>query len=122
MIASDDAIADGDDTVGVLGDVGLMGNEDDGVSLGMELIEEGHDLVAGFGIEVAGGLVGEDDGGAVDEGAGNGDALALATGELVGLVHHAGAEADGFEDFSGACGALGCGGAVVNEGKLDVVE
>ena len=55
--------------------------------LGVELVEEGHDLIAGVGVEVAGGLVGEDDGGLVDEGAGDGDALALAAGELVGLVH-----------------------------------
>ena len=50
--------------------------------------------IAGLGVEVAGGLVGEDDGRAVDERAGDGDALALAAGELVGLVVHAGFEAD----------------------------
>ncbi len=122
MIAGDDAVADGDDAVGVLGDVGLVGDDDDGVAAGVEIVEEGHDLVAGLGVEVSGGLVGEDDGGAVDEGAGDGDALALAAGELVGLVHHAGAEVDGLEDGLGAGGALGGGGAVVDEGQLDVVE
>ena len=32
MIACDDAVADGDDAVGVLGDVGLVRDEDDGVA------------------------------------------------------------------------------------------
>ena len=68
--------------------------------LGVELVEERHDLVAGLGVEVAGGFVGEDDGGLVDEGAGDGDALTLTAGELVGLVHHAAAEADGLENSS----------------------
>ena len=78
MVAGDDTVADGDDAVGVLGDIWLMGDDDDGVAVGMELVEEGHDLVAGFGVEVSCGLVGEDDGGFVDQGAGDGDALALA--------------------------------------------
>ena len=99
-----------------------MGDEDDGVAAGVEFVEEGHDLDGGFGVEVAGGFVGEDDAGAVDEGAGDGDALALAAGELVGLVVHAGAEVDGFEDGLGAGDALGGRGAVVDEGELDVVE
>ena len=122
VVAGDDAVADGDDAVGVFGDVGLVGDEDDGVAVGVELVEEGHDLVAGLGVEVSGGLVGEDDGGAVDEGAGDGDALALAAGELVGLVHHAGAEVDGLEHGLGALGALGGGRAVVDQGQLDVVQ
>src|ERR1700679_3259411 len=58
-IGLDRTIADGDDAVGVVGDVGLVGNEDDGVALGVELVEEGHDFDGGFGVEVAGGLIGE---------------------------------------------------------------
>ena len=108
--------------MGIFGDVGLVGDEDDGVAAGVEIVEEGHDLVAGFGIEISGGLVGEDDGGLVDEGAGDGDALTLTTGELVGFVHHASAEVDAFEHGLGACGAFGGGCAVIDEGELDVVE
>jgi len=122
MIASNDAVTDGDDAMGVFGDVGLVGDEDDGVSAGVKVVEESHDLIAGLGVEVAGGFVGEDDGGAINEGSGDGDALALTAGELVGLVHHAGAETDGLEDIFGTFGAVGGRGAVVNEGQLDVVE
>ena len=44
------------------------------------------DDLAGLGVEVGGGLVGEDDGGLGDEGPGDGHALALAAGEVVGLL------------------------------------
>ena len=46
----------------VLGDVGLVGDQHDGVAPGVQCVEERHDLDAGLGVEVAGGLVGEDDG------------------------------------------------------------
>src|SRR5271168_2981321 len=88
----------------------------------MEFVEEGHDLVAGLGVEVAGGFVGEDDGGFVDQSAGDGDALTLAAGEFVGLVHHAAAEADGFEDTLCSLGASSRGCAVVDERQLYVVK
>ena len=86
------------------------------------VIEESHDFDAGLGIEVAGGLVGQDDGGAVDQGAGDGHALALAAGELIGLVIHALAQADVGQRFLGAVDALGGGGAVVDQRQLHVVQ
>jgi hypothetical protein len=61
FIPLDDAVLDIDDAVGVLGDVVLVGDKDDGVAFGMQAVEEGHDLVAGLGVEVAGGLVGKND-------------------------------------------------------------
>src|ERR1700679_781400 len=48
-IGLDGAVTDGDDAVGVVGDVGLMGNQDNGVALGVELVEEGHDFYRGLG-------------------------------------------------------------------------
>jgi hypothetical protein len=122
LVGKDLAVADVDYAVGILGDVGLVGDEDDGVAGGVEGVKEGHDLDAGLGVEIAGGLVGEDDGGRVDQGAGDGNALALTTGELVGLVVHARLEADVGERLLGALDALGRRSAVVDEGQLDVVE
>ena len=52
----------------------------------IEAFEKRHDFFAGFGIEVAGRLVGENDRGIVDQCAGDGDPLALAAGEFVRLV------------------------------------
>ena len=51
----------------------------------------------GAGVEVAGGLVGEDDRRAADQGPGTGDALLLAAGELVGPVVQPVPEADGVD-------------------------
>ena len=61
-----------------------------GVALLIEAFEKRHDLFAGFGIEVTGRLVGQDDRRIVDQGAGDGDALALPAGEFVRLVRQRG--------------------------------
>ena len=52
----------------------------------VQLVEQREDLVAGAAVEVAGRLVGEQDRRAVDQRPGDGDALLLAAGELVGPV------------------------------------
>ena len=77
------------DAVGVLGDFVLVRDQDDRAALAVQLREERHDLLAGLGVEVAGGLVGQQDRGRIDQRPGNGHALALAAGEFVGLVQHA---------------------------------
>ena len=51
-------------------------------------------IAAPSGVEVAGGLVGQDDRRGADERAGDGDALALAAGELGRVVVEAVVEAD----------------------------
>ncbi len=111
-----------DNAMGIVGDFGLMGDEHDGVAVGVQGVKQGHDFEAGLGVEVSGGLVGEDDGGPVDQGAGDGHTLALAAGELVGLVVHARFEADIGERFLGAGDAGGRGCAVIDQWQLDVVE
>ena len=55
-------------------------------------------LLAGAGVEVAGGLVGEDDVGPAGEGAGHGDALLLAAGELARPVVQPVAQADDVDE------------------------
>src|ERR1035438_1234193 len=86
LVGVDLAVADMDDAMGIFGDVRLVGDQDNGVAVGVQSVKEGHDLQAGLGVQVAGGLVGEDDGGAVDQGTCDGDALPLAAGEFIGLV------------------------------------
>src|SRR3954453_19993616 len=89
FVALDLAVSDGDDAVRVHGDIVLVGDEADGVAALVQALEKAHYFVAGGGVESAGGLVGEEDRRVVHEGAGDGDALALTAGELVGLVVHA---------------------------------
>ena len=107
---------------GVLGDVVLVGHQDDGVAFGVQTIEQRHDLVAGLGVEIAGRFVGEDDGGLVDQSAGDGHALALSAGEFVGLVVHAVGQADRSQCGLGALGALFGWNAAVDQRQLHVVQ
>src|SRR5262245_1524102 len=71
------AVADMDGAVGEGRDVGFVGDEHDGVAGFVQALEQPHDLGAGFRVEVAGRLVGEQDRRVVDERAGDGDALTL---------------------------------------------
>src|SRR5687767_8672406 len=77
LVALHPAVADLQHAVGVRGDVVLVGDEDDRVAVRVELLEHAHDLLAGGAVEVPGRLVGEKDRRPHDEGAGDGDALAL---------------------------------------------
>ena len=58
------------------------GDEECCLVLAVHVAQEGEDLVGGFAVQVAGRFVGEDKGGAVHQGAGDGDALLLAAREL----------------------------------------
>ena len=58
----------------------------------------------------------------VDQGAGDGDALALAAGELVGLVVHAVAQADPLQRRARPLPPLGAREAGVDQRQLDVVQ
>src|SRR5580658_195943 len=122
LVVLDFAIADADHPMGTRGDIRLVGDEQDGVALFVELGKESHDFLTGLGIEVAGGLVGEEDGGAIHEGPSYGYALALAARKLVGLVEHAGCEIDLGEGAASTFGALLGGSTVIDERKLDVVK
>ena len=62
-----------------------MGNHDNGlVELLAGPLQKGDDLLAGFGIQVAGGLVGQDNGRFGSQGPGDGHPLLLPPGQLVG--------------------------------------
>ena len=84
--------------------------------------EQGHDLGAGLGVEVPGRLIGQQDGGPVDQRAGDGNALALAAGELVGFVMNAVSQADLGERLERDLAALVRRHAGVNERQFDVVQ
>ena len=68
----------------------------------IELLEEPDDVAAGLAVEVAGRLVAEQDGGAVEQRPGDGDALLLAPGELAGTAIGDEVEPDPREDLDGA--------------------
>ena len=64
----------------------LVGHDDDRRPQRVDALEQGHDLQRAVRVEVAGRLVGDDRAGVVDKGAGDGDALLLAAGELVRIA------------------------------------
>ena len=69
------------------------------VELFVQFGDQGEDLLAGDTVEVAGGFVGEEEAGTGHEGAGNGDALLLAAGKLVGQVIQPVPQPDAFKHF-----------------------
>ena len=71
-----------------------MGDEHDRPAVLVELLEDRQDVPRRRGVEVSGRLVREDQLGVGDERAGDGDALLLAAGELVGGVVDAVVEPD----------------------------
>jgi hypothetical protein len=85
-----------------------VSDHDDGhAELGLQFAEKREDSLASGGIEIAGGFIGEKNFRAIDEGAGNGDALLFAAGEFGGAMAEAMGEADAFERFANAGGTLG---------------
>src|SRR5712691_2265502 len=79
LVALDDSVFDMNHTVSVFGDVVLMGDQNDGVSFAVKTVEQSHDFISSLGVEVASGLVGQNDGGAIDQCPGNRHALTLAS-------------------------------------------
>jgi len=97
------AVDEADPAVGGPGYLLAVGDEDDGglfpPGQGGEEIDNGG---AGGGVQIAGGFVGEDDGGAMDKGASYGGALELAAGKLVGTVVSTVGELNGVEELASA--------------------
>src|SRR5262249_53899505 len=71
LVALDLSVADVDRAVRVLRDVALVGDDDDGVAVLVQLLEQPHDLLARGRVEVARGLVGQEDRGVHDQGPGD---------------------------------------------------
>lgn len=110
------------DVVEAVEDGGVVAGEDeDGVVLGAGLLEEAEDGVTGGGVEGGGGFIGEEELGFVGDGAGDGDAEALAGAHLGGAVVGVVGEADLVEEVEGAWSAFVFGLAGEGEGHGDVL-
>ncbi len=115
-------IAKHDDTPRESRDFDFMGHGDDRDSGSVEFGENRHHFLGGVGVECAGGFVGQDQGGTVDDRAGDGDALLLTAGELVGFVVESVAEADAIEGSGGAIEAFARWDVAVDRRQHDVFE
>jgi hypothetical protein len=108
LVAHDPAAAQVNAALGALGHLGIVGDEHQRRAVPLAHLEEqAEDARSGLGIEVPGGLVGEQQGGLRREGAGEGDALLLAPGELGGVVVGAIGETDLFQTRVGAGAGVG---------------
>jgi hypothetical protein len=83
-IGDDAAVKDLDSTGHAFGDRLVVGDDHDGRTGMVELVNQGQDGVAGGLVEVAGRLVSQHDGRLADESSGDGDPLALSARELGG--------------------------------------
>ncbi len=63
-----------------------MSYQDHGAPLGRQTPKQSQNQLARVGIEVAGRLVGSDNLGSVDQSPGNGHALLLTAGKLIGAI------------------------------------
>jgi len=112
-VGDDLAVGEADDAIGVFEESLIVGGEDEGeAEAAVEIVHKVNQLSGIAGVQVGGGLVGEDEGGAMDDGAGDGDTLALAAGEQVGTMVGAGGEADAFESGGHAGSAFSGGDAL----------
>ena len=72
-----------EEAVTATGQVLIVGHDNEGPAVGTRHAEQQiDDGLAGVGIEVSGGFIREEDGGVVDEGAGDGDPLLLAAAQF----------------------------------------
>jgi hypothetical protein len=113
FIAGDLTVGQRDFAVSEAGEALVVGDDDEGFSsFGDEGEEQLHDFAAGGGVEVAGGFIGEEQAGVINEGAGDGDALLFSPAQFMRQVVEAGAEANFFQQAGGAV----TGAATADEG------
>ena len=101
---------------------GVVGHDDEGEPVVVHAIEHVEHLAAGDRVEVSRRFVREEKRRLHHCGTGEGDPLALATGELIGAVSGAIAQIDSLERFEGALAPLRRRDAGEHHRELDVLE
>ena len=81
-------VVEDDDLVGGGDRLQLVGNDDEGRGAA-QLLHRGDDIGLVLGVQCAGGLIEQDDRGSFEQGTGDGDALALPTGQGPPALSHA---------------------------------
>ena len=100
----------------------VVGGDDDGGAESVHLLEELHQAFRLGVVEVAGGFVGEEQAGTVDDRPGDGDALLLAAGQFGWAGGGLPGEADPAEHFTDIGADLTLGTTGDAERQRDVVE
>ena len=116
-VGNDASVLDFDDAVGLGGDVRVVRDHDNRVSLTVQGFDDFHDGFAAFGIQRARRFVGKDNLAPVHQSARNADALLLPAGKLARLVFQPFAQVKLFQQRFGARGAVGFADARIDGGQ-----
>jgi hypothetical protein len=108
-LAVEVAVGEVEDLVAAFGDVGLVGGDDDDASAACDGENELERLLFGRVVEFGGEFVGEQDVGFDDEGARDGDALLLASGQFLDEVVGVAAESDALQHVCRVATYVGSG-------------
>ena len=105
----------------MFGEGPLVGDHNDGhAGISLNFAKQHEDGFAGSAVEIAGGLVGEQDFRAIHQSAGDGGALLLATRKLARTMADALFKSDALEGFADSRGALGTVDLRETQRELDV--
>ena len=121
-IVGDGAVPQTDDAVGILLRQFGVVSDHDHKAVFCHILQQLHDLDARLTVQCAGGLVGQQDVGVVDEGAGDGHALHLAARHLGGALVELVPEAHLPQRLGGTAAALSARHARDGQGQFDVGE
>ena len=121
-IVGDSTIPQTDDAVGILLRQFGVVRDHDHEAVFCHILQQLHDLDARLAVQCAGGLVGQQDVGVVDEGAGDGHALHLAARHLGGALVELVPEAHLPQRLGGTAAALSARHARDGQGQFDVGE
>lgn len=84
IVLGDAPVRQADHPLTVCRYIRFMGHHDDGLAFSMQFIKQLHDFPGCFGVQVAGGFIGQQNRWLTYQGPGNGYPLALATGQFIG--------------------------------------
>ena len=121
-IVGDSAVPQTDDAVGILLRQFGVVRDHDHEAVFCHILQQLHDLDARLAVQCAGGLVGQQDVGVVDEGAGDGHALHLAARHLGGALVELVPETHLPQRLGGTAAALSARHARDGQGQFDVGE
>src|SRR5262249_39791281 len=126
FVRSDSPILEHNDSRAEGRDVMLMRNQHDSeISLPIQPLEQLHDLCAGLTVQITCGLVGQQYGRASHQRTRDGDALLLASGQLIWMMAFAPLKPNRVKGFHSRTPALSRGEArlrVVEQGKLHILQ
>lgn len=118
----DRAFADPDDTIGAGRNIGVMGDQDDGVALARQIGQQLHHLPPAFGVQRTGGFIGEDHRAAIHQRPRDGNTLLLTTRHLSGAGMQTMPEVKALQQRRSPRPACRARGARVTCGQLDIFQ